>query len=224
MIDVAHNQDHLWVAAASARAAGATDAAVALLESLVGGGAAPVAARLELGHAYMAVGRAPDAARICRDLLAADPGLAEAWSLLGQALGDGDDHAGAEAALRRATELRPDDATLWAGVGWARGRAGDWVGAFEAFWASFQRDRRNRAGWAFVGAAWANMMLGGEVIELFDDSVDFDDDDNPGYALRHALFLLAIGRREDAESRLHLRVGDDGRELWQRLCGRAVVC
>lgn len=88
------------------------------------------------------------------------------------------------AALGRAIELRPDDASLWAVVGWARARSGDWVGAFEAFWGAFERDRHNRVARAFVGTAWANMMLGGEVLELFDESVDFDDHFNPGYALR----------------------------------------
>ncbi len=102
----------------------AIDLAVALLKKgdaeevlrLLGGDASPLS-RYQMALAYAKLGRADDSRSTLERLVREKPGFVEAWYQLGVGLLALNKHAEAEAALRAATELRPDDSPIR--VAWA---------------------------------------------------------------------------------------------------------
>ncbi|MEJ2129628.1 MAG: tetratricopeptide repeat protein [Woeseiaceae bacterium] len=89
------------------RAAGRTDEAIAEYESALDIDATFRPARIALARAYNKAGHFTHALATCERLLANDPDDAEAWAARGTAHRGMDDLPEAEAAYRKAIELRP---------------------------------------------------------------------------------------------------------------------
>jgi tetratricopeptide (TPR) repeat protein len=91
------------------------------------------AALAQARSAYQS-GRPAEAAQVCRQVLQADPGNADAWCLLGVAQRAAGDSTEAAASYREALRLRPDFAEAWNNLGNAlvtQGKLHEAVAAFE---------------------------------------------------------------------------------------------
>ena len=80
------------------------------------------------------------AAALCREALAIDPADAQAHNMLGYALSEGGDKAGAEAAYRAAIAADPQHANAHQNLGSILGERGDLAGAARLFAAALKID------------------------------------------------------------------------------------
>jgi len=85
-------------------------------------------------------GRAGDALAPLERNVAAKPGDALTWALLGKARLDARDYGRAGEAYRRATELAPATANYWVGLGHALAKTNDVDGALAAYSKALERD------------------------------------------------------------------------------------
>jgi len=134
------------------------------------------------------------AAALCRAALAIDPADAHAQHLLGNALGEGEDSAGAEAACRAAIAAYPQDAGAHCNLGGVLLKRGDKAGAEAAIRAGVAADPQNAAAHSNLG----NLLLergdkaGAEAV--FRTAITAD----PQHAKGHYNLGCLLGQRGDA--------------------------
>jgi tetratricopeptide (TPR) repeat protein len=109
-------------------ASGNLDRAISVLEKAVATGADAVALT-DLGNAYLKTGKLDDAQRILERALGVNPDLADAQNLLGLALAEKQDWAGAERSFRTAISIQPELAAPHQNLGNLLARGGDYAQA-----------------------------------------------------------------------------------------------
>jgi predicted TPR repeat methyltransferase len=134
----ARPQSHAALGAAQSRAGRFLDAVASFRQALaLGLGPDSADVHYQLAHALLRAGpdgrHAEDAATAAREALRLRPEFAEAWHVLGEAMGRLGQPADAVAGFRKAVELRPDAAAPWQGLGSALSLAGDFDAAERAY-------------------------------------------------------------------------------------------
>jgi tetratricopeptide (TPR) repeat protein len=92
-----------------------------------------------------------------RDALAADPSMVKAARVAGFLLAEQHDYRGAEAMLRRAVELDPEDAGTWFNLGYACEHAGQRREAIAAFEKAVAFNPKLDRAWYGLGFAHAQL-------------------------------------------------------------------
>jgi tetratricopeptide (TPR) repeat protein len=153
--------------------------------------------RLQASAGLMNAGRMAEATHLLSALIVADPGLAPAHSLLGQARAAAGDLAGAEASLREAVKLGRRDPSSSAALGDVLVRQGRREEAEKAYRAALSIDRRMTA--AAMGLANV-LAAGGRAAEALQVTTPLAAGAGADAAIlqRHGQTLRALGRFEDA--------------------------
>lgn len=150
--------------------------AITVLEPAAKANPSDVATQLALADLYSTAGRKQDAERTVRQLVALEPGNADALNYLGYLLADsGKQLDEAIRLVRRALDLEPNNPNYFDSLGWAYYRRGDYDQAEKFIVSAAQQMPRNatvqehlgdvlakRNRWADAIAAWTRALQGDE--------------------------------------------------------------
>jgi Flp pilus assembly protein TadD len=150
--------------------------AITVLEPAAKANPNDVATQLALADLYSTAGRKQDAERTVRQLVALEPGNADALNYLGYLLADsGKQLDEAIRLVRRALDLEPNNPNYFDSLGWAYYRRGDYDQAEKFIVSAAQQMPRNatvqehlgdvlakRNRWADAIAAWTRALQGDE--------------------------------------------------------------
>ncbi len=156
------------------------------------------------GDVYRTLAVDPAAAeRVLRAVQAARPDDAEACFWLGRALADGGRHAEAIAAYDRSLALLPDDATVLAFRGAARGRANDFSGLVDDLLLVVRADVPERA-WAVhrlqSDSAWFAQQGDWQTVARIGQVLIETDPDDPDVHGNLGLALMRLDRLDEADA------------------------
>ena len=198
----------------------AVDREVQSLEELKGRVKGLVEAWKQLDPAEPGLAAPPDPSPSREDHLNASTFIEKGWSLL--SLGD---HAGAEAALRRALERAPNDPQALSMLGWALMLQEKYDDALLNFQHVLMREPQNSLARINVGYICLKKGIFGEAIEHLSKAIRLDNDRKATLYAHYYLGLLYLEREmyEDAENffRKSIRLGPNLVEAYYEL-GRAL--